>query len=554
MLPAGILTSPRAVIDFNGFRSTQVNLGLGGQNMINDAANEPSLAVDPTAPNRIAVGWRQFDSTASNFRQGGFSSSRDGGRTWVDGGVLEPGVFRSDPVLNAAADGTLYYMSLSVVPWPTGPFLEDVFISQDGGLTWPEKHFCFGGDKSWFVVDNTGGLGDGNLYQAWNTAGNQFFPAQFNRSFDGGVTWEDPVEFEPGNGANPARPVFGTVAVGPTGQVFVAGARNSTNTGDFWVVRSTNAMVSTFPMTFSQIVPVNLGGNIRIGVGPNPSGLLGQVFIEVDKSGGATHGNVYVLCSVDPPGVDPMDIHFIRSEDGGATWSNPVKINDDIGTNAWQWFGTMSVAPNGRIDVAWNDTRNSGQTNVSELFYSSSVDGGLTWSPNVQVTPSFDSWVGWPQQNKLGDYYDMESDAVGASLIWAATFNGEQDVYFTRLGDYDCNGNGLSDSVDLAVGSSGDCNGNGIPDECEIAAGVLVDSNGDGVPDTCGCVGDIAPPGPPAGNGTVNIDDLVAVLNAFGPCPAPPGLCAADITPSGGNGVVNIDDLVAVLNAFGACP
>ena len=61
------------------------------------------------------------------------------------------------------------------------------------------------------------------------------------------------------------------------------------------------------------------------------------------------------------------------------------------------------------------------------------------------------------------------------------------------------------------------------------------------------CLGDITPAG---GNGTVNIDDLVAVLNAFGPCTG----CPADITPAGGNGTVNIDDLVAVLNAFGACP
>ncbi len=61
------------------------------------------------------------------------------------------------------------------------------------------------------------------------------------------------------------------------------------------------------------------------------------------------------------------------------------------------------------------------------------------------------------------------------------------------------------------------------------------------------CNGDITPPG---GNGVVNIDDLVAVLNAFGPCPG----CPEDITPPGGNGVVNIDDLVGVLNAFGPCP
>jgi len=78
-------------------------------------------------------------------------------------------------------------------------------------------------------------------------------------------------------------------------------------------------------------------------------------------------------------------------------------------------------------------------------------------------------------------------------------------------------------------------------------------------PKPVGCVADIAPIG--VGNGVVNIDDLVAVLNNFGPCPQMPPLpCFADIAPPGspgipaGNGVVNIDDLVAVLNAFGVCP
>ncbi|MEM7229315.1 MAG: DNRLRE domain-containing protein [Planctomycetota bacterium] len=55
------------------------------------------------------------------------------------------------------------------------------------------------------------------------------------------------------------------------------------------------------------------------------------------------------------------------------------------------------------------------------------------------------------------------------------------------------------------------------------------------------------------GDGAVNIDDLVGVINAFGaegPC---------DVAPDNGdgtygNGVINIDDLMAVLNAVGACP
>jgi hypothetical protein len=62
------------------------------------------------------------------------------------------------------------------------------------------------------------------------------------------------------------------------------------------------------------------------------------------------------------------------------------------------------------------------------------------------------------------------------------------------------------------------------------------------------CPADIVPAG---GNGSVNIDDLLSVINNWGPCAAP---CAADIAPVGGNGAVNIDDLLAVINAWGACP
>ena len=107
----------------------------------------------------------------------------------------------------------------------------------------------------------------------------------------------------------------------------------------------------------------------------------------------------------------------MRSTDGGVTWSLPNRVNDDpVNNEAWQWFGTMSVAPNGRIDVIFNDTRNTGQPNMSELFYSYSTNGGITWSKDIQLSPVFNSWIGWPNQNKIGDYYDMVSDDVGANL------------------------------------------------------------------------------------------------------------------------------------------
>jgi hydroxyacylglutathione hydrolase len=60
---------------------------------------------------------------------------------------------------------------------------------------------------------------------------------------------------------------------------------------------------------------------------------------------------------------------------------------------------------------------------------------------------------------------------------------------------------------------------------------------------------DIAPPTPGGGgDDQVNVDDLLAVINAWGPCTG----CAADIAPPTiGDGQVNVDDLLAVINAWG---
>ena len=529
-------SGPRAIITFGEFISVQANVNAFGGNIFGDAANEPSLAVDRTAPNRIAVGWRQFDTINSSFREAGFSYSIDGGRTWAPKGEIDSGQFRSDPVLAEAPDGTLYYLSLKVIG---NQFSNDIFVSEDGGATWPVQHFAVGGDKAWLEVDPNNGA----LYQAWNVAGNQYFPAQFSRSLDGGKTWMKPIIYDRFNLIDPARPSFGILDTGPDGELYVAGARNSQPTNTFWVVRSNNPFLPEVIPTFPVIRQVDLGGNLRLATGPNPAGLLGQINVSVDHSDGPTRSNVYVLGSTTPPiGGDPMDIFIIRSTDGGMTWDPPVRVNDDsFKTFAWQWFGTMDVAPNGRIDVVWNDTRNSGLVNMSQLYYSFSIDGGQTWSVNEPVSPEFNSHVGWPQQAKLGDYYDMVSDATGAHVIYAATFNMEQDVYYLRIGDYDCNGNGIGDSIDISSRDSADCNENEIPDECEIAALAVNDLNDNGVPDGCECLEDIAGP-----NNVVDIFDLLELLAAWG-TDAPAAILAEPFD------VVDEMDLVLLLDAWGAC-
>src|SRR3989304_4165264 len=52
--------SPAYHYSMNSIITTQVNVDANGQNIVGDAANEPSIAVDRNNPNSIAIGWRQF--------------------------------------------------------------------------------------------------------------------------------------------------------------------------------------------------------------------------------------------------------------------------------------------------------------------------------------------------------------------------------------------------------------------------------------------------------------------------------------------------------------
>ena len=64
------------------------------------------------------------------------------------------------------------------------------------------------------------------------------------------------------------------------------------------------------------------------------------------------------------------------------------------------------------------------------------------------------------------------------------------------------------------------------------------------------CPADIAPQ--PSPNGVVDVDDLLAIINSWGPCGA--GFCTGDIAPPAGNSQVDVDDLLLVINQWGQCP
>ncbi len=134
-------------------------------------------------------------------------------------------------------------------------------------------------------------------------------------------------------------------------------------------------------------------------------------------------GTVYVVWQ-DLRSQTDFDIFFSKSTDGGATWLNPdVKVNIDA-TNASQTAPTIAVNKTNVIFVAWADRR----LGDDDIYFSKSVDGGMSWSPNIRVN-----------SDDLGNISSNPSIAVDNSgiiyLVWQDNRNGNRDIYFAKSSD-----------------------------------------------------------------------------------------------------------------------
>ena len=103
----------------------------------------------------------------------------------------------------------------------------------------------------------------------------------------------------------------------------------------------------------------------------------------------------------------------------GKTWTQPKVLSDDDPKNfGGQFFPNLSIAPNGRVDVVWWDTRDIQGLRGTDAYYTYSNDDGRTWSRNVRVTDqSVDRKLGiW------GNNYDIASQpGVASTNAYAVT-------------------------------------------------------------------------------------------------------------------------------------
>ena len=127
--------------------------------------------------------------------------------------------------------------------------------------------------------------------------------------------------------------------------------------------------------TTHQIAPFSLEnrGNTRLAWSPK---------------GGAEGTLHFVYEGTSRPAVaNEADIYYRQSTDGGRTWTDATVINDDDPALFYgSYIPNVSVAPNGRVDVVWWDTRNDPGILANDVYYASSEDNGATWTKDRRIT------------------------------------------------------------------------------------------------------------------------------------------------------------------------
>lgn len=120
--------------------------------------------------------------------------------------------------------------------------------------------------------------------------------------------------------------------------------------------------------------PILAGNGSFTGLGWTPKGGDKGTFV-------ATYGATPATA----PSINLADIVVQKSTDGGVTWTSPLAIDDDPPElRSSSFYPQLSVAPNGRIDVAWQDNRDTTDFHFN-VRYTYSTDGGATWAPNVKL-------------------------------------------------------------------------------------------------------------------------------------------------------------------------
>lgn len=302
--------------------------------------------------------------------------------------------------------------------------------STDGGKTYPTaSFFAFESgsnhfnDKPMITADtNSGSPFRDSVYIAWDAAagGSSGGGVRVARSIDHGATF---VSARADNPRGPGKAIGAVPFVGPKGEVYVAWNDYQANTiafnrsfdgGQTW---ERPVVIAAKSLAFAAAIPAE---QVR--------GALVYPACDTDRSVGHLRGRLY--CSwMDRTVAGVTDILLAYSDDRGATWSKPGPVTDVLPFPVDRFNQWLSVDPvTGEVNVSFYDTRNdtTGARFMTDIFLSRSSDG-RTWPANVRVSSQSSNehdcngqfpCLGINYGNQQGDYSGLAAFSGVAHPVW----------------------------------------------------------------------------------------------------------------------------------------
>jgi hypothetical protein len=397
--------------------------------------SEEAIAVNPTNPQNIVM-VSNVDFPDAGMLEG---VSFDGGQTWTTkliGNNDNLGDACCDPSLSFDNYGNLFLAYLFNVE-DTLP----IALSTDGGLSFNvianipgigKRNGKGAGEKGLFhfVDQPTITAAEGEVWAIVNVGGPM-------GAFGAPVTGLGQVgafstsEVIPGTN----NCTYGDVAIGPGGKVMNVCTLTESGQGGGKLFVSVDPD-GLGPAGFGSrvfVADTHVGGFDFIAPQPDRS-VDAEPGLAWDRTGGPHNGRVYLVYTLEQKNEkDNTDIFVRFSDDDGATWSAPARVNDDSTVNS-QFLPKISLDPTtGRIAVAWYDSRNDlgtggagdtdGLPNDDAQFWGAFSNDGQAFTSNIQLSAGTSNSRDAQNHIDYGDYSGLSFYGGIAHPAWADNSN-----------------------------------------------------------------------------------------------------------------------------------
>jgi BNR repeat-like domain len=404
--------------------------GLQGERQPNSEA-EPNIAVDPRHPRLILATWQQDRFVAA----GGAATdvvarSKDRGQHWqrttVPGASVCTGgqdQRTSDSWVSIGADGIDY---AAVLTFDLFPGMEDfgtptqqrVSRSVNGGSSF-EPPVAVADDATY--NDREAVTADpskpGTAYLAWVKRSGLFGEsgaAMFSRTTDGGQTWSDQrTIYSPPSGTLPDPSLIKVLPDGTLLYFFLLA--NGTPVVGAPVLIPFDVMVMRSTDSGDSWSQPQMIGQIPNPVAPVDPKTSAQVraFPVIDAAV-APDGTAYVVWN-EIFSKDSSEIFISSSHDGGQSWSAPGAVAKP---KTQAFLPAIAVTNKGLLGVIWDDftgDTSADNTLTAQVWFARSQDRGRNWTPQPLGRPFDMLTTARTSSTEVAGYFVGDYQGVAAS-------------------------------------------------------------------------------------------------------------------------------------------